>query len=148
MNNSGKTHRSKAEDLKMGDAGEKSTIKILRKFWNDETIENTKVLYNDKFCKWDFENKDGWKWEHKGRRIKKDQYQTAFMPVCKVVKSVKLIYCWTYLDGFFYLEYNEDLFKTFERKLLKIWRDGKYDPEQWVFEIPVKHLIKIDVLAE
>lgn len=139
------TTRSKALDLKMGDDYEKTTIDILRHFWNDETIRNTKDIYNDKYCKWDFESADGCKWEHKSRRIKKDQYETAFMPVCKAVDAKKLYYCWTYLDGFYYLQYEEELFKTFGRKWLKIWRDGKYDPPQEVFEIPVKHLVKLEI---
>lgn len=144
MCNNEKTPRTKEADLKMGDEKEITTLEILRRFWKDETIENTKVRYNDKFCKWDFENDNGWKWEHKGRRIKKDQYETAFMPVHKAVDSVKLFYCWTYLDGFFYLEYNEALFATFKHRWVKVWRDGKYDPPQLVFEIPVNLLIKIE----
>jgi hypothetical protein len=144
MCNNEKTPRTKEADLKMGNEKEDTIIAVLRRYFNDETIENTKKLYNDKFCKWDFESKNGWKWEHKSRRIKKDQYDTAFMPVHKVVESEHLYYCWTYLDGYFFIEYEEALFNTFNKRLLKIWRDGKYDPPQWVFEIPVNLLKKFD----
>ena len=124
--------RTKTADLKMGKENEDKLLPLLqRKFGSD--IRRTSNQYDTS----DFINNLGQKWENKSRRIHSTKYETGFMPTHKVVGCPRLYFCWTYLDGQKYLEYDEQLFKTFEKSTLKVWRDGKYDAPQEIYNVPI-----------
>jgi hypothetical protein len=137
------TQSKKTADLKMGKENEDKLLPLLRrKFGKD--IRRTQNQFDTS----DFINDLGHKWENKSRRIRSDKYATGFMPSHKVVCCPKLVFCWTYLDGQKYLEYDEQLFNTFEKSTLKIWRDGKYDPPQEIFNVPVSLMKNMEDLPD
>jgi len=127
----------------MGIEKEGILLPLLRRKWGKDIIKTS-----DKYDTSDFVNDNGCKWENKSRRIRSDKYETGFMPTHKIVKCPKLIFCWTYLDGQKYLEYDEELFKTFDKSILKIWRDGKYDPPQEIFNVPISLMKNMEDLPD
>jgi hypothetical protein len=137
------TKTKRQADVLMGEEKEGVLLPLLRrKFGKD--IKKT----SDKYDISDFVNDLGHKWENKSRRIRSDKYATGFMPTHKVVSCPKLYFCWTYLDGQKYLEYDEELFKTFEKTILKVWRDGRYDPPQEIFNVPVSLMKNMEDLPD
>ena len=114
----------------------------LRLTFNDESITNTKTLYKDTFCKWDYESKDGKKWELKSRRNTKWAYSTTIIP-CHKTTTGEVYYVFEFTDKTCYIKYEEDLFNTFEIRTIKVYRQGKYDPPTDHYCIPVKLLIDI-----
>ena len=55
-----------------------------------------------------------------------------------------LFFIFNFTDICTYIKYDETLFKTFKQKLVKIVRQGKYDPPTLHYEIPIELLIDIN----
>jgi hypothetical protein len=135
------TLRSFEADLKYGLAKEDGVMEKLKRYFNDDTITNTKELYGDEFKRWDFESKGtGVKWELKSRRNTKHKYDTTLLP-CHKTTDGKVYYVFEYTDELCFLEYDADLFKTFDTKMIKVYRNGRYDPPTLHYLIPV-HILK------
>jgi hypothetical protein len=88
--------------------------------------------------------------ELKSRRIRHNQYDTCLIGGNKVDKcksnlganpNTKHYFLYAYTDGLYYIEYNEQLFNTFERKLYQRGQrsDITDNPKDTVF-IPTKLL--------
>jgi hypothetical protein len=139
--------RSFQNDLAYGLDREESVLIALRKAFCDETIKNTKELYKDNYCKWDFENLGGTKWELKSRRNAMKQYPTTIIPVHKCDNNSvnnNLYFVFKFTDGIYYIQYEPLMFQTFNKKTLTIKRAGKYDPPTDHWEIPVNLLKALD----
>lgn len=134
--------RSFQEDYRYGMEKEDIMETKLRLIFNDESITNTKTLYGDQFFKWDFESKDGKKWELKSRRNAKNKYSTTIIPCHKKTEGV-LYYVFEFTDRICYIKYDEKLFNTFEIRTIQVYRQGRYDPPTEHFLIPVNLLIDI-----
>ena len=99
-----------------------------------------KSLY--KFSKYDFFcNTTKFIFELKSRRITHDQYPTAIINKCKFIYP-NMILIFSYLDGLFYINYDEELFLLFETKLQHI---NNYSQTQEVIHIPSKYLTKFSI---
>ena len=99
-----------------------------------------KSLY--KFSKYDFFcNTTKFIFELKSRRIAHDQYPTAIINKCKFVYP-NMIIIFNYLDGLFYIDYDEDLFASFISTLQYI---NGYTQTQEVIHIPSKYLTKFSI---
>jgi hypothetical protein len=137
------TLRSFQDDLKYGLKQEEGVMEKLKRFFNDDSIINTKELYGDQFWKWDFESKGtGIKWELKSRRNTKYRYDTTLLP-CHKTTDGKVYYVFEFYDELCYIEYDANLFNTFETKMIKVYRNGRYDPPTLHYLIPVNILKSI-----
>ena len=135
------TRTTFALDKVVGDVGEKLLLPKLRQFFNDNTIIATESKYG-KFCKWDFEGDTGSRFELKTRRNRKNAYPTTLLPIHKVVEGKKQYFIFNYIDKISYIEYNEELFKTFQQQELI---DGRYN----FYKEPITHLhIPVNLLID
>ena len=139
--------RSLKNDLKFGLEKEEPVRQLLKKTFSDEEdIINTKDLYNDEFCKFDYVGITTKKrYEVKSRRNAKYDYSTTLLPVHKITYNTTkngLIIIFNFTDKCSYITYNQELFKTFSTKDVKVFRDGKW-------EGPVPHyLIPVNILTD
>lgn len=141
--------RSFKKDLEFGLSREESVRQLLKKYFTDEEdIINTKDLYNDIYCKYDFEGVTlKTKYELKSRTNRKHQYPTTIVPVHKITNdtiNTSLYFVFNFTDKCSVIKYDEELFNKFNTRLLKIFREGKYDPPTLHYEIPVNLLIDIN----
>lgn len=134
--------RSFKADKEFGDLKEIAMMSKLKQFFKNETIKSTKDLYpNDPFCKWDFEDDNGIKWELKSRRNTYQTYPTTILPCHKRPTGTGLFnFVFQFTDGDYYIPYDEMLFNTFKTRMIKIYRAGKYDPPTLHWEIPITFL--------
>lgn len=130
------------DDLAYGLARENAVMLRLRQHFADETIRNTKDIYNDEYCGWDYESLGGLKMEVKSRRNCLKTYPTTILPVHKAQEKGS-IFCFNFIDGLYYIAYDPDLFATFKTKMMCIQRAGKYDPPTLHWEIPVELLTAV-----
>lgn len=138
-----------SEDLAFGLSKEENVRIILKNFFKDEDdIINTKILYKNDFCKYDYEGTTiKRRYELKSRTNTKNKYPTTIIPVHKITDETtqtELIFVFNFTDKCSYIKYDEVLFKTFNTKMLNIYRSGKYDPPTLHYEIPVRLLIDIN----
>lgn len=138
--------RMKNNDIKYGLSKEEEVRLLLKKiFIDDEDIINTKDLYNNKYCKYDYEGlTTKRKYEVKSRTNTKYAFNTTIIPLHKITPettNTELIFIFNFIDVCCYIKYDETLFKTFNKKNLKIWRDNKYDKMAEHYEIPINLLI-------
>jgi hypothetical protein len=137
--------RNFQDDLKYGLSRENAVMLKLRQHFADESIKNTKELYNDEYCGWDYESLGGLKWEVKSRRCCLKTYPTTILPVHKGEwgGNKDLYFCFNFVDGLYYIPYDATLFNTFSTRMMKIERAGKYDPPTLHYEIPISLLAVI-----
>jgi len=128
----------KMKDLKMGFLNEKECLPIIKKFFNDYNLE----IYKDVYEVIDFKSDDKFI-EFKSRRIPHDKFKTALIGSNKIdvfKKSNKDCYIiYKYVDGLYYIKYDENLFNTFNTTIHYTQRDGKVEKSK-VFNIPIEHL--------
>ena len=88
--------------------------------------------------------------ELKTRRIRHDQYDTALIGLNKVMAcqnpDIKYYFAYCYLDGLYVIQYDKELFDTFEiqKDYLRGAREGIVDIAQSVVHIPTNLLTKIE----
>jgi hypothetical protein len=137
--------RSLKKDLEFGLAQEEPVRQILkRNFTDDADIINTKDLYNDEYCKYDYEGiTTKRRYEVKSRTNKKYQFATTILPVHKITTETTkngLYIIFNFTDKCSYIIYDKNVFSKFDTKIFKIYRDGKYDPPTLHYMIPVNLL--------
>jgi hypothetical protein len=139
--------RSLRNDLTFGLTKEIDLVehleRVLCPIYSETHFINTKDLYNDEYCSYDFEgdiNKTHI--EVKSRRNTKYQYATTIIPVHKIQETdKKQVFVFYFTDQICYIEYNQQLFSTFNTRMIKVFRQGRYDPPTLHYEIPVNLLI-------
>lgn len=136
--------RSFRDDLKYGlEREDEVNLKLIKQF--NEEIKNTKELYNDDYYKYDYEGiTSGTHFELKCRKNEKNKYSTTIIPCHKINKmttSNDLYFIFNFTDAITYIKYDKNLFDTFNKKTIKIYRLGKYDPSTDHYEIPINLLI-------
>lgn len=86
--------------------------------------------------------------ELKSRRIRHDQYPTAIIGLNKVEfcndPAKSYYFCFSYLDGLYYIKYDPALFATFQtnHNFNRSDRDDCANYTQRIVYIPVEHLIR------
>jgi hypothetical protein len=141
--------RSFKNDLNFGLSREEPVRQILKGYFKDEAdIINTKDLYNNIYCKYDYEGTTHKRrYEVKSRTTPKNKYPSTIIPVHKITTETiqnGLYFIFNFSDKCTYIIYDEELFKTFKTKMMKIYRDGKYDPPTLHYEIPINLLIDMN----
>jgi len=125
------------KQLQYGLSNESNILLIIQNVFS-KSIQKSKYKYS----KYDyFDKQTKYIFELKTRRIRHDQYPTALLNVCKInYKNMIIIY--EYTDGYFYIEYDTDLFKSFTSNLQHI---NGYTQTQEVINIPYHFLIKFTI---
>ena len=141
--------RSFKTDLEFGLKKEEEMIdKIKQQFPFEKDIKNTKDLYNNIYCSYDYEGlTHNTRFELKSRTCTKDAYKTTIIPVHKIneISIAKDLYCiFNFTDFITYIKYDKKLFDKFEKKTYKIQRIGRYDPPTLHYEIPTSLLLKFN----
>lgn len=132
--------RSFNNDYTFGMSQEEIVLDKLRIFFDDPTIENSKMKFN-KFCKFDFySEKSETKFELKSRRNEYKKYPTTIIPIHKRMDDENLYFIFNFTDGIYYIKYDKEIFETFNKKNIQIRRYGKYDPPTDHWEIPINLL--------
>lgn len=137
---------NKANDISMGLTNESKVYNKLKNLLCPKYGENDIIKTTDQYAKWDWTGDiNGTHFEMKSRRNTKKCYPTTLLPVHKILKTdVAQVFIFHFTDKTCYIEYNEDLFKTFNKRTGITMRDGRYDPPQLQYEIPVNILVDLD----
>jgi len=136
--------RSLNNDLTFGLSKEDSVMDRLKTVFGNG-LKNTKDIYGNQYCVYDFETDNGISFELKSRRVRKHQYKTTILPVHKV-RNVETdqYFVFNFTDGYTsYIKYDKDLFNTFNKLMLTIYRSGAPPTPQNHYEIPIELLIDI-----
>jgi hypothetical protein len=137
---------SRTQDVMMGLSNEGKLIETLKRHfcakYNEADLEKT----TDPYAKWDFEGTtNGTLFEMKSRRNTKFFYPTTVLPVHKIMRTDKTqVFVFHFKDKTCYIEYDRQVFSKFTKKIGQTFRDGRYDPPQEQFEIPVELLIDLE----
>jgi len=119
-----KNPRSLYADLQFGAEKQENIINSLQKYFQSSDIQ----AMNDKYCIYDAEDSTTkTRYEIKARRNKFSTYPTTIIPVHKKKgskKDTRLLFVFGFTDGLYYIEYNQNLFSTFETKLVSYYRSG------------------------
>jgi hypothetical protein len=129
----------KASDLLFGTKNEELALPLIENFLNCK-LQKTRNYYISDFVNETYEI------ELKSRRVCHNQYAETKLGNNKIKyfeKSNKQCFIFYYFtDGLFYIQYDKDLFKTFEVKKDKLIRDGNISYCDNIF-IPIKLLKKV-----
>lgn len=133
--------RTKQNDIDMGLTTETEVMPILAKHFGEQLI---KTPY--KYCEYDFEAVESkTRYELKSRRCNYNTYNTTIIPVSKCQGETPLCFCFHFLNGLYYVYYNEHLFSTFKIKQVRTMRDGQWGLTKAHYEIPIDQLVRINV---
>lgn len=132
--------RSFKNDNKFGLDNEPIVYEKLKVFFNDYEMIKTK----DKYCAYDFESPK-MKYELKSRRCAYNKYLTTIIPVHKVRSGGEICFVFKFTDGLYYIYYKVELFDTFNKKNIAVFRDGYWGKPVPHFEIPISLLNRIDI---
>lgn len=137
--------RSLENDLMFGGQNELSAISLLNTYFNT-TFRNTKDIYNTPYYQYDFENEDKTICiEMKSRRNRHNTYPTTIVPVSKVNNTInRYVFVFHFTDGIYFIDYNKDLFDTYETRMINTYRKGIVDVPKLHFCIPITDLTKIN----
>lgn len=139
------TFRSFKNDMDFGLNQEVEVLDLIKetfcKTLGESDIINTKEIY-DSYCPYDYEGTTKKTiFEMKSRRNKKNQYPTTIIPCSKISQDGrKQIFIFNFTDACCYIEYNKELFDTFNKKMVSTQRYGKVDYPKNHYEIPVNLL--------
>lgn len=133
--------RTLAEDLAFGLGKEKLVLPIITKFFKDD-IKFTQY----KFSTFDFQGKK-YKYELKSRTNNYAEFKETLLPESKIInnkgKPIKYLFC--FMDGLYYIKYNEKKFSKYEKNLFcRNKRDDYNDKPALYYYIPITDLKKIN----
>lgn len=138
-------NRTLADDLKLGYSNEEQILTLLNTYFEDEFV-NTKELYGNQYCSYDFEGKKtNLRIELKSRRNRYSQYPTTLIPVhkCMDINMCPNIFVFSFSDGVYYTEWNYNRFKNYKTKMILCKRQDRVDNREH-YLIPIEDLMKID----
>jgi len=138
--------RSLKNDLKYGDQKELETNSVIKTYWLDDSIVDTKTKYGHRYCKYDYESENGTTWELKSRRCAKTAYATTIIPSHKIRETEsKQIFMFNYSDCSSYIDYDPEKFSKYQRKMVRCFRAGASSKPVEHIEIPITDLIDINI---
>jgi hypothetical protein len=121
-------------DYQFGIKSEKAIKPTLENYFKEE-LTHTKL-----FTPWDFTGKNN-VYEVKTRRIYYKQFPTTIIPQDKARPNA--IFVFNFIDGVYYIPYDEEQFKEFDCKEFRRYREGVNDIEKPYYYIPIDRLTKI-----
>ena len=133
--------RSLANDLKFGDQKELETLSVIKTYWLDDTVVDTRTKCGHRYCKYDYESDDGTTWELKSRRCTKTAYPTTIIPSHKIRETnTRQIFMFNFTDCSSYIYYEPDRFAKYNRKMVRCFRAGASSKPVEHIEIPIEDL--------
>jgi hypothetical protein len=130
--------RTFKEDYSFGIEQEDTILPIVSKYFNDDIVKSS-----CKNSKYDYIGTKNY-YEVKSRKNKYDAFPTTLIGANKVF-SDNQIFIFNFLDGIYYIQYDEKSFEVFEKKpFTRNFRSGVVDKEQLYYFIPIDRLIKLD----
>ena len=129
------------KDLQFGLKSEKDQLPIIRKYFNDPTIERaTKTFSVNDFVT------NGKKLELKSRTFRYDKFPTTIIGLNKVKDAIKFdgeyYFLFKFTDGLYFIKFDKTLFDTFEVKM-----GGRNDRDineySKYVHIPIEYLMEI-----
>ena len=130
--------RSFLQDYKFGIQKQSEVLKIIKKYFKDESI----IEYKDNFSKHDFVG-SGKTFELKSRTNHYNTYPDTLLPRDKILKGCrnKQIFLFNFTDKLTYIEYDEKLFEKFKcNPFRRIQRKDILDKEKLYYYIPINEL--------
>jgi len=123
-------------DYTYGIQQQANLLSLFQKYFDDNLVSTPK-----KFDKYDYEGTNA-SYELKARKINYKTYPTTCIALDKVnpEHTKKQVYLFNFLDGTYYIEYDKNLFETFEVKDFRRWRQGFNDKEKPYLYIPIEKL--------
>jgi len=135
-----KEQRSLYNDLSFGLRNQPLVIRSLIQYFDEDIIETT-----NKFSQYDAYSVTTL-YEIKCRRCLYNQYNTTIIPVHKTHNiNQRLVFVFKFTDGLYYIEYNQELFDTFDKKNIKVYRQGSLPTPVLHYHIPIELLIRINI---
>ena len=125
------------KDYIFGVKNQDKIFPILKSYFGDDLKQTT-----GKYQKYDFQSPSV-AIELKSRTCKYDLYPTTLLTCNKITNiDKKLIFVFSFIDSLYCIEYDEELFNTFQKKQYS--RTGlSFDYKMYYF-IPIDHLIKMN----
>jgi hypothetical protein len=124
------------QDYSFGIEQEDHILPLVSKYFNDNIVKSPV-----KNSIYDYIGTKNY-YEVKSRKNKYDAFPTTIIGANKVF-SDNQIFIFNFLDGIYYIQYDEKLFETFEKKpFVRKARCGMVDKEQLYYFIPCGRLIK------
>lgn len=123
-------------DYEYGTKQQAYLLDTFQNFFKDNLISTL-----SKFDKYDYEG-DTTSYELKSRKVNHNTYPTTCIAQDKVnpTHNKKQIYLFNFLDGNYYIEYDKELFDSFEVKNFRRYRSGFNDKEKPYVYIPIEKL--------
>jgi hypothetical protein len=129
--------RSLKNDIEMGLSKEPIVINLLQEYFKEE-IKDTKEL--GVYCPYDAYSVNT-KYEIKSRRCRFETYDTTIIGVHKTKTEGRLVFVFNFVNGLYYIEYNKELFSTFDIAPITVYRKGSRPTPTPHFKIPT-HLLR------
>lgn len=120
-------------DYAYGKQKENELEKKIETFFNDELFPS-----KNRFCPYDWQGKSGTFYELKSRTNELNKYPTTMIPAEKTRENTILLFA--FIDGLYYIKYDEEQFSKFEKSSFRRWRTGICDKEKPYYYIPVNLL--------
>lgn len=134
-------------DYEFGISSEKQNLETIKKCFN---ININNDACKNRYDNFDFKSSCDNVWiELKTRTNKHDQFETTIIPKSKIDYAISnpqrtYYFVFAFTDGLYYIEYNKELFDTFEvKEFVRFKRAGYTDKAQLYYFIPVTKLTKI-----
>jgi hypothetical protein len=124
------------DSYKYGINQQKIVLPLIKNFFNRNIIE-----YNEQYSKYDFRD-DQYDYELKSRTNTLNKYPTTMITLNKLQDSKPLILLFKFTDKLAYIEYDKELFKTFEVKQFSR-AQLKHDEKLHIY-IPIEYLKVIE----
>jgi len=125
------------QDYSFGIQQEDKILPIISKYFNDDIIKSP-----SKTSIYDYKGTKNY-YEVKSRKNKYDAYPTTIIGANKVFTDNQ-IFIFNFIDGIYYIQYDEKSFETFEKKpFVRRYRSGVVDKIQLYYFIPCGRLTKL-----
>jgi hypothetical protein len=131
-------------DFERGTAAQHEIFPIVKEFFKDSNLQGELRENPERFAKYDYECDDA-VFEVKTRfDINRNTYNTTMITCNKVTEIDKaIIFIFNFTDEISWIQYDEDIFKNFEKKLFS--RAKMVSEEEDTFYIPIEHLQTIHI---
>jgi hypothetical protein len=129
--------RTFKDDYSFGIQQEDKILPTISKYFNDNIIKSP-----SKTSRYDYIGTKNY-YEVKSRKNNYDAFPTTLIGANKVFTDNQ-IFIFNFLDGIYYIQYDEKTFETFEKKpFVRRSRCGIVDKEQLYYFIPCGRLTKV-----
>lgn len=130
------------EDIEYGKTSELAVLPLINQHFNDNAVASSEMYSTQ-----DFYSQNN-VYELKSRKIVHNLYPTAIIGCNKAVlrkedREKTLYFVFSYLDGLFYIKYDEERFRDWKSTFQRNSRLGCRDMPHEVFHIPYTALTRI-----